>query len=106
MPDLVSMKMSSTEQKKMAEPTMTADKPQFPYGLCLELNEEILTKLGIKNLPKVGSYLMVMARAEVVSVSMNAYEDGEHKHVRLQITEMAAGVDEKKKSTEEALYGG
>jgi hypothetical protein len=65
------------------------DEPAYPYGTRLHLNSETLAKLGIKDMPKVGTKVRIMAMAEVVSVSQNQERDGdENRELGLQITDM------------------
>lgn len=61
----------------------------YPWGLCIRLEKEQLDKLGMKQLPRVGTELHVMAMAKVTSVEQSAREgDEEHQCVALQITHM------------------
>lgn len=102
---LVNMRYSETEAKEMKEPTVIADRPQYPYGLCIRLDEEALDKLGIQ-LPEVGSEMSIQAVATVQSVSSNESIDGEpHRCVELQITDLAVMPYQKKKDPAEAIYG-
>lgn len=101
---LQSMKMTK-EDRKMETPAMLSEKPEYPYGLCLRLDNATMKKLGMSSLPDVGSILMISAKAEVVSVSErdSAY-GGEDRNCELQITEMnieGASNDKAAKS----LYG-
>lgn len=65
------------------------DEPAYPYGLTLRLNDETLTKLGIKELPKVGTKVRIVAMAEVQSVGQYKERDGDQqRHVELQVTDM------------------
>lgn len=65
----------------------------YPYGTRLDLDEDSLDKLGITNLPEVGSTMKVTAEASVDSVSSRAYagEDGgkQKRSLTLQLTKMA-----------------
>jgi len=106
MPNLVSMKMSPAEAKKSYEPTMMTDKPEYPYGLCIHLNEESIAKLGLKSLPDAGETLLLMAKVQVSSVSMRDTQEGQDRCLDLQITELALAEDKTQKSAEETLYGG
>jgi hypothetical protein len=67
------------------------DEPAYPYGLTLRMNTEVLDKLGIKDLPKVGTKVRIVAMAEVSSVGQHQERDGDdNRHVELQITDMEA----------------
>ena len=84
---LVNMKLSKREAKA-SEPSTAVDRPRFPFGLTLHLDEEALGKLGIDDLPEVGLEESMVAFVRVTSVSDNQHE-GEVKKSRsvgLQIT--------------------
>lgn len=85
---LTSMKLSTAESKTEGNFAM-ADKPQYPYGLCIELDKIALEKLGIKDLPDVGTEATVTAKVMVRSVSASQYEGGnDSASISLQITDM------------------
>lgn len=93
-------------QEKYAEPaSLSTQGPSYPYGLELRLEDESIDKLGLEDLPKVGSKLRLEARVEVTSCSV--HEDGARKtkrrSVTLQITDMELEAIGKKKA-EEKLY--
>ena len=55
---LVSMQLTEAEAKEesgIAPATSESDLPRYPYGLCLDLDDEALQKLGITDMPAVGS---------------------------------------------------
>lgn len=92
--NLTSMQISAEEAKEytgaVAEP---GNAPKYPWGLCVELNDESLKKLGITELPAVGSTLLLMAHVTVQSVSASQQVDGDKEsRASLQITEMALGA--------------
>lgn len=109
---LKSMKFSEAELKKRTEPaeSLVSDRPVYPYGLNVRLDEDTLDKLGIDTLPKVDGDLMLWARVKVVSVSSNEHTSndskGKHKHrmVELQITDMALDEAPKEKDAADELY--
>lgn len=107
---MTSMKMSAEEAKEYG-PSVMADAPQYPYGLRLDLNNESLEKLGIDEMPAIGSKKMIYAMAEVVSVSANESKDGPpHRSVGLQITDMSCKSSgdaqaKPKRDPSDALYG-
>ena len=92
------MKCSGRSEMAMAMP----EKSEYPYGLQINLNHECLEKLGIKEMPEVGTEMMIHAMVKVCSVTMNANEGGENNHMSLQICEM--GVEGGKKSKAEVFY--
>lgn len=104
MAELKSMKVSPSEAKSMAEPSMVSER-EYPYGLCLNLEEEALSKLGIDKLPAVDTEVMIMAKAKVCRASVRDDGNGKQRSMELQITDMALGQAVKEKSAEEVLYG-
>ncbi len=102
---MVSMKMSATERKEYNEVT-ASDAPSYPYGLCIHLDDDALEKLGLTEMPAVGTELMVMAKAVVKGTSAHAY-DGEqsHRSVDIQITDLELGPVASASSAADALYG-
>lgn len=105
---LVSMKIDLAAAKKMAEPCATdpKDMPRYPWGLCLNLDDDALEKLEIDELPAVGATLTLAAKVTVQSVSSNQTEGGaERRQISLQITDLGLAAEGKKKSATSALYG-
>lgn len=86
---LISMELSPAEAKEETSPAYEA--PKYPWGLCIDLNEDALKKLGIDKLPDVGSTMSIVAKAEVQSASESQYQGDEAKRMSLslQITDMA-----------------
>jgi hypothetical protein len=98
-----SMKLTKTEKKETAIPgPMTQD---YPWGLCLNLDSEVMNKLGIKELPEVGGKMTLSAIVEVVSVGASASKESENRHMSLQVTDMELAAAKKRKADDEVLYG-
>lgn len=83
--------------KRLAEPIVAAPQPdqgpQYPYGLCIRLDEKDLAKLGLEA-PQVGDILEFSAIAKVTSYSesSNNTADGvtsKHCNAELQITDLS-----------------
>lgn len=88
---MVSMKRSAQDQRgdKMAGAPIEATAPDYPYGLCIHLDKDELDKLGIKDLPKIGTEMMIHAMVKVTRVSQSAAEHSEeYTSVDLQITDI------------------
>ena len=103
--DMKSMKMSPAEVKEYTEPSVAlGSAPRYPYGLCINLDDDGIEKLGLVALPEVGSTLMIQARVQVVAVRQNQRQDELDRNVELQITDMAIGPDTSKPSVEQQLY--
>lgn len=106
---LVSMELAPKEAEKETIEARETEKPKYPYGTCLYLDEEALAKLGIADLPDVGTELHIMAVGKVVGTSEREYEGGSHKTLDVQLTEMAceeAGGGEEDDSPAKKLYPG
>lgn len=103
MPELVNMKRKpEPAEKGGAEVAM--DQEVYPWGLTLNLDKEALRKLGIAELPPVGAQMVVAAMAKVTNVDMREHEDGEHRSVTLQITDLGVDTDRPKVSRVKAMY--
>jgi hypothetical protein len=89
---MVDMKRSK-EERADADEAMNKPMEQepYPYGLHVELDHDSLKKLGVDQLPKVGSKLKIHAHGHVVSAEEREHEhDGgkKHRHVRVQLRQM------------------
>lgn len=88
---MVSMKMSKKEAKKQYDP-VESDKPQYPWGLNIDLNEKSLKKLGISTSDKkVGDTLAISGKVRITSIrSTEMYDgdDGVDESMSLQITDL------------------
>ena len=81
------------------------DKPAYPYGLSLYLNEDSLKKLAMNGAPPVGTKMMLTAMVEITSVSVNeTAKEGTRRDVGLQITDMDLGEVKAGPSMAERIY--
>lgn len=83
---LQDMKLSRAEKTEDAE--VAPERPDYPYGLQLNLDQDALEKLGIE-LPDVGETFFVVAIAKVVSVSEHESEEHTSQDVSLQIEQLS-----------------
>jgi hypothetical protein len=99
-PDAVMASMRNKGFKKSKSPLAGMSSPsaheEYPYSLRMDLDHETLGKLGMTELPDVGSQVRIHAKAKVHSVSEDA-RDGEdggkpRRRASLQITHMKVGV--------------
>jgi hypothetical protein len=97
---MVSMKMSAEERKEYTTEAVASDAPQYPYGLCITLDDDALEKLGLTEMPNVGTEVMVMAKAVVKRA-----DEANHRSVDLQITDMELAPPAKSGNAADALYG-
>lgn len=104
---MVNMKMSAEEAKEYSGLVSEANAPEYPYGLMIDLNDDSLEKLGIKDLPAVGAEMTLMARVVVTRVSSNQTQGGEAEAcVGLQITDMELNRPAGGSTMASRLYGG
>lgn len=83
--------------------------PKYPWGLCINLEDDQLEKLGIEGDCEVGDIIHLCAMAEVTACSQNKTE-GKTKHrIELQITHLACEDEDNENGREEKAkrrYGG
>lgn len=88
--------MKRTKAEKKAE-SSKYDNPvaaggggdDYPYGLHVTLDHEMLQKLGIDKLPAVGDKMHLQSHAHVTEVSEESHESGKKRRsVRLQMRKM------------------
>lgn len=100
---MVNMKMSAKEAQEWTQPT-PADAPEYPWGLCLDLDEESLTKLGITSLPAVGTTMTLQALVTVTRTSSSSTQgDGQRLSMGLQVTDME--IAPAQRSAADRLFG-
>lgn len=87
------MKMSPTEAKAEAAPTAIAERPEYPYGLCIRICKEEMAKLGMDKFPTLGESFNIEAKAVVKSLSASAGDGSEYSCVELQIISLAVESD-------------
>lgn len=104
---MVNMKMSAEEAKEYAGAVSPSQAPEYPYGLCIDLDDDALSKLGLAQLPEVGAEMTMMAKVIVTRVSSNKTQAGETEScVGLQITDMELNQPAGRRDIAMSLYGG
>lgn len=84
-----------------------ADVPTYPWGLCINLEDEQIEKLRLDDECEVGDTIHLCIEAEVTSESKNKTEGGSKRRIELQITRMAVeGEDAQDGARAEQRYGG
>ncbi len=92
-----------------------ADVPTYPWGLCINLEDEQIEKLKLDDECEVGDTIHFCVEAEVTSESKNKTEGGPRRRIELQITALAVddgdaddAEDAEEERTERAArrYGG
>lgn len=102
--ELVNLKTGTDSYQDEGGETKTRD--DYPWGLCINLDNETLKKLGATPQP-VGTQVMITAMATIKSMSTREDGEGVRHDASLQITDMAIAPasGEKSKSAAETLYG-
>jgi hypothetical protein len=82
------------------------ERPDYPYGLNIHLDDDSLKALGMDKLPEIGAVMPLSAQVKVSGVSENASEgQPKRRTVSLQITDMAlGGSHEKAKDAAQVIY--
>ena len=101
---LVNMKIDPKAREEKYAESALIDRPVYPYGLSIHLDEEVLDKLGLEELPEVGKPMKLLALVDVTSVSSNESKSGASRSVGLQITDLCLEKPGAAKSTESKLY--
>lgn len=103
--ELVNLKTGTDTYQDEDGKTQTRD--DYPWGLCIELNNETLTRLKATS-QSAGTEVMITAKAIIRSTSTRETEDGMQHNASLQITDMALSPvsGEQSKTAAQTLYGG
>lgn len=104
---MASMKKVYKDNSSHGDCVEESDKPVYPYGLRIHLDNESLDKLGIKELPSTGAQMKLTALVGVIEVSVMERQEGEpERRMELQIMDMElTKPTEEKKDASEELYG-
>lgn len=86
---MVSMENKPKDKKGEGHPIECCDDAKYPYGTQISLGPDQLAALGIKDLPKVGTVIMLQAQAKVVACRSEEDKNGEaDQSCSLQITDL------------------
>ena len=91
---LVSMLLPKKEKPEDddAAPAMSSDyeRPDYPYGLRISLDDEQLAALGMQSMPATGAPCSIQAIGTVLSVFEETVDGGKpNRRLEIQITEIA-----------------
>lgn len=109
---MIDLARSPAEKKEVAgeltPATPSADSlPDYPYGLCLCLDQDTLEKLGMADEEiGVGDIMHIHGFAKVTSVSENQDGGGSRKRVELQLTHMVAEDEDDETEGDDGDEGG
>jgi hypothetical protein len=86
---MVNMANTASELKAQDKPLEAGASPQYPYGLQISLRHHDLAKLGVGQLPKVGSKVHIHGHGVVTQVSHEERQSGPpNRHVQIQLHKM------------------
>jgi hypothetical protein len=94
---MTDLKITKAEAKKESKVYATlgpSEGERYSYGTRLTLDDAELKKMGITELPTVGTVLMFEAKAKVISSRQSASESSDSRSIELQITHMDMEADE------------
>lgn len=93
---MVDMKKSDEQIARELDPNPSPNPDyvnEYPYGLCLCLDNDALEKLNLDESVDAGDGIQIVAYAKVTSVSQNDTAGGVNRRVELQITHLGLGPD-------------
>ena len=106
---LIDMKLKP--QPKAEEKTLLnaeADRPEYPYGLRITLDDESLTKLGMSELPTVDAEFTLEALTCVIGVSRNYTHDpgtqGRSLELQIKALQLTPAKEQSEASHAQQLY--
>ena len=83
---LVDMKLPKNKPANEVAPP--SPDQEYPYGLRIDLGNEVLEKLGMKSLPTVGAKCEIKAVGKVVRVDHSAESKTKSRSIAIQITKI------------------
>jgi hypothetical protein len=88
--------LKRTPKKKAKNATVCSyEEPEYGYGTAIRLDDEELSKLGIKDLPDVGYEGIVRAKVRVTSARQSASTTKTERSLELQILAMDLKLEDK-----------
>lgn len=89
MKDMAFTKEEIKEKHNDGAPSLLGEHDKFPFGLKLHLGDEVLDKLDVDGMPKVGDEKILLAKVTVTDSSENESIEGvKRRSISLQITAM------------------
>lgn len=104
-----SLELDDEDQFDMPTVTGISEKPRFPYGLRISLENAQLAAIGLSPVDCcVGGMIHLHGLARITSVSMNETEGGDRSRVELQFEQMccAESEDEENSAAEDKMDRG
>lgn len=88
----------------LGAPCVEPAQPTYPYGLCICLTTEELTKLNLDDDVQVGNMVRLNCIAKVTSASERDTTEGVQKRVELQIIAIEAEGEEEEPTAQPKPY--
>lgn len=88
-PKMVDLELDNKESEKETVEAQELEKPKYPWGTSMCLEQDVIEKLGFKDLPEVGEEFIITAKVHVTGVGKRETKDEEYKNINLQMTEMS-----------------
>lgn len=86
--ELKSMKLDPKAGETVGSQSLLSDTPEYPWGLRLDLTEDVMKKLNLSSLPDVGKVLRLEAEVRVEAVSVSDFNETKQRNLQLQITSL------------------
>lgn len=99
--EMVDLELTPEEAEE--ESPQEPRKPKYPWGTSLNLDETVLAKLKITELPEVGTILHLDADVKVVGVRENEDEDETNRSLELQLITLHLNEGGEEKEDTESL---
>lgn len=95
---MISMKRTEADKRgdKMENAPMSSMAADYPYGLVIHMDKDELDKIGMKQLPGIGTEIPMEILVKVTSVRQSATENKEETSVDFQITDISIDTESEK----------
>jgi hypothetical protein len=98
--------LTTSQEKREGSILSVEDKPSYPMGLRLELDEETVKKLGLSEMPDVGSFMHLLGKAEVIVVRKEEGRGDDHSFsMTLQLQDADLKPEASHSKVSNKLYG-
>ena len=103
---MAKMELTKSEAKKDTIESQENNEPKYPWGLCIQLENESLEKLGLMKYGfEIGDEIKIVGIAKVTSVSEHESMNQEAKKcVSFQITDLECKLESGIEKTAKKVY--
>lgn len=108
MSEIPSMKLDpkAEEFRKGRIELSSGEYQEYPYGLCIRLEDEQIEKLGFHGMPRIGDKFYLKGFVEVKELGEHSSEhEGKERNMSLQITHMGLKHVEQEREADQVFYG-